>query len=240
MLKVEHLDAHYEDLQVLWDLSLEVNQGELVALIGSNGSGKSTLLRVITGLLPTTHGRLTYKGTLLNHLTPHEIVNLGISMVPEGRRVFPKMTVLANLEMGAFPNKAREDKPKSLKRVYEIFPILRERAQQFAGSLSGGEQQMLVIGRALMSKNDFFLLDEMSLGLAPIIVQNIFEVVMEINKTGVSILLVEQNVPATLRIADRAYVLESGRIVKHDEAKMLLNDPFVKESYLGIEQMAQH
>ena len=236
MLKVEHLDAHYEDLQVLWDLSLEVNPGELVALIGSNGSGKTTLLRVITGLLRPTQGRLTYKGTLLNHLTPHEIVNLGISMVPEGRRVFPKMTVLANLEMGAFPDKAKKDKRDSLKRVYEIFPILGERAHQFAGSLSGGEQQMLVIGRALMSKNDLFLLDEMSLGLAPIIVQNIFEVVSQINKAGISILLVEQNVPATLSITDRAYVLESGRIVKQDKAKTLMNDPYVKEAYLGIEQ----
>jgi branched-chain amino acid transport system ATP-binding protein len=236
MLKVEHLDAHYEDLQVLWDLSLEVNPGELVALIGSNGSGKSTLLRVITGLLPPTRGQLTYKGIRLNNLPPHEIVNLGISMVPEGRRVFPKMTVLANLEMGAFPDKAKKDKRESLKRVYEIFPILGERAHQFAGSLSGGEQQMLAIGRALMSKNDLFLLDEMSLGLAPIIVENIFEVVSQINKAGISILLVEQNVPATLSIADRAYVLESGRIVKQDKAKTLLNDPYVKEAYLGIEQ----
>jgi branched-chain amino acid transport system ATP-binding protein len=237
MLKVEHLDAHYDDLQVLWDLSLEVKPGELVALIGSNGSGKTTLLRVITGLLRPTQGRLTYKGTLLNHLPPHEIVNLGISMVPEGRRVFPKMTVLANLEMGAFPDKAKKGKRDSLKRVYEIFPILGERANQFAGSLSGGEQQMLVIGRALMSKNDLFLLDEMSLGLAPIIVENIFEVVSQINKAGISILLVEQNVPATLSIADRAYVLESGRIVKQDKARTLLNDPYVKESYLGIEQV---
>jgi branched-chain amino acid transport system ATP-binding protein len=236
MLKVEHLDAHYEDLQVLWDLSLEVNPGELVALIGSNGSGKSTLLRVITGLLPPTRGQLTYKGIRLNNLPPHEIVNLGVSMVPEGRRVFPKMTVLANLEMGAFPDKAKKDKRESLKRVYEIFPILGERAHQFAGSLSGGEQQMLAIGRALMSKNDLFLLDEMSLGLAPIIVENIFEVVSQINKAGISILLVEQNVPATLSIADRAYVLESGRIVKQDKAKTLLNDPYVKEAYLGIEQ----
>ncbi len=236
MLKVEHLDAHYEDLQILWNLSLEVNEGELVALIGSNGSGKTTLLRVIAGLLPSTQGQLTYRGTALNNLTPHEIVNLGISMVPEGRRIFPKMTVLANLEMGAFPDKARREKEKSLQKVYEIFPVLRERARQFAGSLSGGEQQMLAIGRALMSRNDFLLLDEMSLGLAPVIVQNIFEVVLQINKTGISILLVEQNVPLTLRIADRAYILESGRIVKHDEAKRLLDDPYVKEVYLGIEQ----
>jgi branched-chain amino acid transport system ATP-binding protein len=236
MLTVEHLDAYYGDLQVLWDLSLEVRQGELAALIGSNGSGKTTLLRVITGLLPPTRGRLTYRDTLLNKRTPHEIVNLGISMVPESRRVFPKMTVLANLEMGAFPTKARRDKPKSLERVYEIFPVLRERSKQFAGSLSGGEQQMLAIGRALMSKNDFLLLDELSLGLAPLIVQNIFEVVSQINKTGISILLVEQNVPATLGIAHRAYVMESGRIVKQDEAKRLLNDPYVREAYLGIEQ----
>jgi branched-chain amino acid transport system ATP-binding protein len=236
MLRVEHLDAHYGDLQVLWDLSLEVRQGEVVALVGSNGSGKSTLLRVITGLLPPTQGRLTYQGTLLNKLTPHEIVNLGISMVPESRRVFPRMTVLANLEMGSFPSKARKEKPKSLKRVYEIFPVLRDRSQQFAGSLSGGEQQMLAIGRALMSKNDFLLLDEMSLGLAPLIVENIFEVVLQINQTGISILLVEQNVPATLTIAHRAYVLESGRIVKHDDAKRLLNDPYVMEAYLGIGQ----
>ena len=177
MLKVEHLDAHYGDLQVLWDLSLEVRQGELAALIGSNGSGKTTLLRVIAGLLPPTRGRLTYRDTLLNKRTPHEIVNLGISMVPESRRIFPKMTVLANLEMGAFPAKARKDKSRSLEGVHEIFPVLRERSKQFAGSLSGGEQQMLAIGRALMSKNDFLLLDEMSLGLAPLIVQNIFEVV---------------------------------------------------------------
>ena len=236
MLEVEHLDAHYDDLQVLWDLSLEVNEGELVALIGSNGSGKTTFLRVIAGLLPCTQGRLIYKGTALNNLTPHEIVNLGISMVPEGRRIFPKMTVLANLEMGAFPGKARKDKERSLNKVYEIFPVLRERVRQFAGSLSGGEQQMLAIGRALMSRNDFLLLDEMSLGLAPVIVQNIFEVVLQINKTGISILLVEQNVPLTLRIADRAYILESGRIVKRDEAKRLLDDPYVKEAYLGIEQ----
>jgi branched-chain amino acid transport system ATP-binding protein len=236
MLKVEHLDAYYEDLQVLWDLSLEVRPGELAALIGSNGSGKSTLLRVITGLLPPSRGQVTYQGTVLNRLTPHEIVNLGISMVPEGRRVFPKMTVLANLEMGAFVGKARKEKPRSLERVYEIFPVLRERAQQFAGSLSGGEQQMLALGRALMSKNDFFLIDEMSLGLAPVIVQQIFEVVTQINKEGISILLVEQNVPATLRIANRAYVLESGRIVKHDDAKKLLDDPYVREAYLGVEQ----
>lgn len=235
MLRVESLYASYEDLQVLWGLDLEVNEKEIVALIGSNGSGKTTLLRVITRLLPSFRGRVTYKGILLNHLLPHEIVNLGISMVPEGRRIFPKMTVLANLEMGAYIAKARRDKDKNLKKVFEIFPILRERTNQIAGSLSGGEQQMLAIGRALMSNNELLLLDEMSLGLAPIIVQNIFDVVLEINKQGMSILIVEQNVPITLSIANRAYVLESGRIIKKGEAHLLRDDPYIKEAYLGID-----
>lgn len=235
MLKVENLYASYEDLQVLWDLNLEVFENEIVALIGSNGSGKTTLLRVITGLLPTFRGKVIYKGILLNNLLPHEIVNLGISMVPEGRRIFPKMTVLANLEMGAYIAKARRNKEKNLEKVYEIFPVLKERENQIAGSLSGGEQQMLAIGRALMSNNELLLLDEMSLGLAPIIVQNIFDIVLEINKRGISILIVEQNVPTTLSIAHRAYVLESGRIVKQGDAHLLLDDPYIKQAYLGID-----
>ena len=236
MLTVENLSAHYEDLQVLWDLSLDVKKGELVALIGSNGAGKTTLLRAITGLLPPSGGRIAYHDVILNDLTPHEIVDLGISMVPEGRRLFPKMSVLANLEMGAFLKKARKEKESTLEWVYGIFPVLKERAQQIAGSLSGGEQQMLAIGRALMSKNDFLLLDEMSLGLAPIIVGQIFEIVVQINSSGISALIVEQNVPMTLRVANRAYILESGHIVKHDDAQVLLSDPYVKEAYLGVEQ----
>lgn len=235
MLRVESLYAYYEDMQVLWDINLEVNEKELVALIGSNGSGKTTLLRAVTGLLHSFRGKITYKGILLNNLLPHEIVNLGISMVPEGRRIFPKMTVLANLEMGAYIARARKDKDRNLKKVYEIFPILKERENQIAGSLSGGEQQMLAIARALMSNNQLLLLDEMSLGLAPIIVQNIFDVILEINKLGISILIVEQNVPITLSIAHRAYVLESGRIVKEGIARLLLDDPYIKEAYLGID-----
>jgi branched-chain amino acid transport system ATP-binding protein len=235
MLKIENLYAQYEDLQVLWDINLEVYEKELVALIGSNGSGKTTLLRVVTGLLNSFHGRIIYKGTLLNYLSPHEIVNLGISLVPEGRRIFPKMTVLANLEMGAYLTKARKDKDKNLKKVYEIFPILEQRANQLAGSLSGGEQQMLAIARALMSNNEFLMIDEMSLGLAPIIVQQIFDVILEINNRGISVLMVEQNVPMTLSIAHRAYVIETGRIVKKGDAKSLLDDPYIKEAYLGIE-----
>lgn len=235
MLKVENLYAQYGDLKVLWNLSLEVYEKEVVALIGSNGSGKTTLLRVITGLLRPSKGIIKYKGVSIDNLSPHEIVNLGISMVPEGRRIFPMMTVLANLEMGAYLPKARKFKERNLKRVYEIFPILKERTRQIAGSLSGGEQQMLAIGRALMSNNELLLLDEMSLGLAPIIVQNIFDVILEINRIGISILIVEQNVPLTLAVSHRGYVLESGRIVKQGIAKKLFEDPYIKEAYLGLE-----
>lgn len=234
MLKIEHLDVHYGDLQVLWDVSFEVKDGEIVALIGSNGAGKSTLLRAITGLLKPTSGYIRYDGIILNNQPPHKIVALGISMVPEGRRLFPKMTVLENLEMGAFLKEARSEQHKTLKLVYEIFPALKGRSQQLAGSLSGGEQQMLAIGRALMAKNKCLLLDEISLGLAPFLVENIFDIVVQINKAGITILIVEQNVPMTLRVADRAYILESGHIVGQGDAKMLLSDPHVKEAYLGM------
>jgi branched-chain amino acid transport system ATP-binding protein len=234
MLKVEHLDAHYGDLQVLWDISLEVNAGEIVALIGSNGAGKSTLIKAITGLVRPTRGKISFNGTLLNSQPAHRIVALGISMVPEGRRLFPKMTVLQNLEMGAFLKEARIDKETTLKRVYDIFPVLNERTQQLAGSLSGGEQQMLAIGRALMARNSFLVLDEMSLGLSPLLVKNIFQIVVQINKVGISILIVEQNVPVTLKIADRAYIIESGHIVGEGAGKALLNSPHIKEAYLGI------
>lgn len=237
MLKVEHLAVHYGDLQVLWDVSLEVNEGEIVALLGSNGAGKSTLLRAITGLLKPTSGHITYRGIQLNNQPPHKIVALGISMVPEGRRLFPKMTVLQNLEMGAFLKEKRREIHKNLDWVYEIFPVLKARFQQVAGSLSGGEQQMLAIGRALMAKNEFLLLDEMSLGLSPLLVKQIFEIVVQVNEAGIGILMVEQNVPMTLKIADRAYILESGHIVGHGDARTLLSDPYVKEAYLGISQV---
>jgi len=234
VLSVEGLNVHYEDLQVLWDVSFEVNDREIVALIGSNGAGKTTLLRAITGLLKPTSGYINYDGITLNNKRPHKIVALGISMVPEGRRLFPKMTVLENLEMGAFLKDARQEKQETLKLVYEIFPVLKERSQQLAESLSGGEQQMLAIGRALMAKNSFLLLDEMSLGLAPLLVENIFEIVVQINNAGITIFIVEQNVPMTLRVSNRAYVLESGHIVRQGDAKMLLNDSNIKEAYLGM------
>lgn len=234
MLKVEHLDVQYGDLQVLWDVFLEVNEGEIVALIGSNGAGKSTLIRAITGLIKPIRGTITYHGILLNGKSPHQIVELGISMVPEGRRLFPKMTVLQNLEMGAFLKRARPNQHTTINWVHTIFPVLKERSQQIAGLLSGGEQQMVAIARALMAQNRFLILDEMSLGLSPLLVKTLFEVISRINKTGISILIVEQNVPMTLKTADRAYLIESGRIVGQGVAKTLLKSAHVREAYLGM------
>jgi branched-chain amino acid transport system ATP-binding protein len=234
MLTIEHLDVCYGDLQVLWDVSVEVKEGEIVALIGSNGAGKSTLIKAITGLVKQTRGMVKYAGKLLNNRPPHEIVDLGISMVPEGRRLFPKMTVFQNLEMGAFLKKGRLERKETLRWVYEIFPVLQERSQQPAGLLSGGEQQMLAIARALMTKNNFLILDEMSLGLSPLLVQIIFDVIVQINKAGISIFIVEQNVPMTLKVAHRAYIMESGRIVREGPAQSLREDAHVKEAYLGL------
>lgn len=234
MLKIESLNVKYGDIQALWDVSLEVNVGEIVALIGSNGAGKSTLLRTVAGLLRPHSGKMHYNGILLNNKSPDKIVGMGISMVPEGRRLFPQMTVLENLEVGAFLKEARMKRYSTLDWVWEVFPVLKERSEQIAGSLSGGEQQMLAIGRALMARNKFLILDEMSLGLSPLLVKTIFKVLLQINKAGISIFNVEQNVPMTLRTAHRAYILESGRIVGQGEAKALLKSPHVKEAYLGI------
>ncbi len=234
MLKIESLNVKYGDIQALWEISLEVSAGEIVALIGSNGAGKSTLLRAIAGLLRPHSGKIHYNGVLLNNRSPDRIVGLGISMVPEGRRLFPQMTVLENLEVGAFLKEARTKRQSTLDWVWEVFPALKERSEQIAGSLSGGEQQMLAIGRALMARNKFLILDEMSLGLSPLLVKTIFKVLVQINKAGISIFNVEQNVPMTLRTAHRAYILESGHIVGQGEAKALLKSPHVKEAYLGI------
>ncbi len=234
MLKIEALNVKYGDVQTLWDVSLEVGAGEIVALIGSNGAGKSTLLRTIAGLLKPDSGRMQYNGVLLNDKSPNKIVELGISMVLEGRRLFPRMTVLENLEVGAYLKGARLLRQSTLDWIWEVFPILKERSQQMAGSLSGGEQQMVAIGRALMARNHFLILDEMSLGLSPLLVKTIFKILLQINKAGISIFNVEQNVPMTLRVAHRAYILESGQIVGQGEAKALLKSPHVKEAYLGI------
>jgi branched-chain amino acid transport system ATP-binding protein len=235
MLEIQRIDVYYGDLQALWDISLRVRGGEIEALVGSNGAGKSTLLKTICGLLKPLRGSLRFEGLPLDKTPAHQIVGLGICMVHEGRRLFPEMTVLENLEMGAFCAKARKRKKETIAWVYEIFPRLRDRKIQTAGTLSGGEQQMLAIGRALMSEPKLLLMDEVSLGLAPLLVQHIYSVVKEINRAkGITIFLVEQNVRLALEVASSGYIIETGRIVAHDQADLLLSSNHVKEAYLGF------
>lgn len=233
MLKIEEVDAYYGDLQALWGISMQVNEGELVALIGPNGAGKTTTLRVITGLLKPASGGIRFHGHHLGKEPAHKIVELGISQAPEGGRIFAGMSVLENLELGAFVAKARRVKDQSLNWVYEIFPRLEERKNQRAGTLSGGERQMLAIGRALMSKPTLLLLDEPSFGLAPLLVEQIFEMITEINGQGVTVLLVEQNVRAALELAHRAYVIENGRVMGQGTGDDLLSFESVRRAYLG-------
>jgi branched-chain amino acid transport system ATP-binding protein len=233
MLEVLDINAYYGDLQALWGISLQVNERELVALVGPNGAGKTTTMRVITGLLKPAVGSVRFDGRLLGKEAAHRIVELGISMVPEGGRVFTSMSVLENLELGAFVPNARKVKDQSLKQVYELFPRLEERKHQRAGTLSGGERQMLAIGRAMMSQPKLLLLDEPSFGLAPILVEQIFEMVAEINKRGVAVLLVEQNVRAAVELAQRAYVIENGRIVGQGTGDSLLSFESVRSAYLA-------
>ncbi len=233
MLKLEAVDAYYGDLQALWGISLQVNEGELVALVGPNGAGKTTTLRVISGLLKPATGIVQFNDRNLNKDEAHKIVELGISMVPQGGMIFTAMSVLENLEMGAFVADARKVKNQSLERVFEIFPRLAERKEQRAGTLSGGERQMLAIARALMSKSKLLMLDEPSFGLAPILVQQMFEMIEQINKQGVTILLVEQNVRAACELAQRAYVIENGRIVGEGRGDELLSFEAVRTAYLG-------
>jgi branched-chain amino acid transport system ATP-binding protein len=233
MLIVNNVNAYYGDLQALWGISLEVKDGELVALVGPNGAGKTTTLKAITGLLKIASGSASFDGNDLGKETAHKIVELGISQVPEGGRVFSGMSVLENLELGAFVPKARKYKDQSLKWVFEIFPRLEERKNQGAGTLSGGERQMLAIGRALMSKPKLLLLDEPSFGLAPILVQQMFLMIEEINKQGVTVLLVEQNVRAALELASRAFVIENGRIVGEGKGDDLLSFESIRSAYLA-------
>jgi branched-chain amino acid transport system ATP-binding protein len=238
MLEIDQIDVFYGDLQALWDVSLTVQDGEIAALVGSNGAGKSTLLKTICGLLRYTRGSIRFNGLQLDKTPAYQIVELGVCMVHEGRRLFPEMTVLENLEMGAFNAKARKNKNEMTAWVYQTFPRLRDRRNQTAGTLSGGEQQMLAIGRALMSQPSLLLMDEVSLGLAPILVHHIYQVVKEINRSKqITIFLVEQNVRLALEIADSGYILETGSIVGHDKADLLLRSDHVKESYLGFGQM---
>lgn len=233
MLNIEKINVYYKELQALWDISLVVNEGELVALVGPNGAGKTTTLRVISGLLKPASGEIRFLGQSLSKVPSHKIVELGVSQVPETGKIFTGMSVYENLELGAFVPKARKEKTQSLKWVYEIFPRLEERKNQQAGTLSGGERQMLAIGRALMSRPRLLLLDEPSFGLAPILVEHMFEMIGKINKQGITILLVEQNVQAALELAHRAYLLENGRIVGEGNGKELLSFESVRSSYLG-------
>jgi branched-chain amino acid transport system ATP-binding protein len=234
LLKANGINVFYGDLQVLWDVSFEIEAGEKVVIAGSNGSGKSTLLKTITGLLTPASGAIDFLGNQLLSISPFKIVELGVSMVPEGRWLFPKMSVRENLELGAYTPRARKDTKETMTWVFEFFPILKEREQQKAGTLSGGQQQMLAIGRGLMSKPKLLMMDEPSLGLAPIVVEKIFEVIQKINNEGVTVLLVEQNVQHALAISDRGYVLENGRIAIQGTCKELLENDHIRKTYLGL------
>ena len=233
MLSIQNLNVHYGVIHALHDLSLEVNQGEIVTLIGSNGAGKSTTLLALSGLLNPTSGAISFAGRDLKSVSPHLRVQNGLVQVPEGRRVFPQMSVQENLSLGAYSRKDKAQIGKDLDEVCDLFPRLRERWKQLAGTMSGGEQQMLAVGRAMMSRPKLLLLDEPSLGLAPLLVKEIFNVVQRIRERGVTILLVEQNAHLSLAIADRAYVLETGRVVMSGDAKTLAKDPRIKAAYLG-------
>ena len=234
-LEIKDLRVHYGKIEAIKGISFHVNQGEIVTLIGANGAGKTTTLKTISGLRPVSSGSILFDGKDISKMAAHERVNLGISQAPEGRGIFPGMTVLENLEMGKFHRKDRKkEMDADLEMVYHLFPRLKERAFQDGGTLSGGEQQMLAIGRALMARPKVLLLDEPSMGLAPQMIANIFRIITEINKTqGVTILLVEQNAQQALQRAHRAYILETGNIVKTAAASDLLNDPAVREAYLG-------
>ncbi|HEY6873874.1 MAG TPA: ABC transporter ATP-binding protein [Geobacteraceae bacterium] len=234
MLKIDKLNFSYGDLQVLWGIDLEVAQGEIVTVVGSNGAGKSTTLKNISRLVRWNSGSITFDGADLFRLEPHEVVERGIVQVPEGRKIFPEMTVMENLRMGSFLKSCRKDRETNVERAFTLFPRLREREKQLGGTMSGGEQQMLAIARGLMANPRLLLLDEPSLGLSPLLVKNIFQIIAEINRQGVTILLVEQNVYQSLRIAHRAYVLETGRVVLTGTGEALLNDAHVKKAFLGM------
>jgi len=234
MLEISNIDTFYGKTQALWDVSLRIDEQEIVALIGANGAGKTTLLSTISGLLRPASGSVGFLGKRIDGLTPHSIVELGISHVPEGRKLFADMTVHENLEMGAYPHHAWKQKEETLKQVYQVFPALKEREGQLARTLSGGEQQMLAIGRGLMSRPRLCMLDEPSYGLAPMLVLEVFQVIKSLREQGLTVLLIEQNVRHTLEIADRAYVLENGRVVLEGTGDKLLQSDYVRKAYLGL------
>ena len=233
MLKVENIYVNYGAIKALQDVSFQINEGEIVALIGANGAGKTTILNSISNIVPSVSGKILYRGKEITKTPPHDIVKLGISQVPEGRRVFAKMSVLENLEMGAYTRNDKAEIASDMEKIFQRFPRLLERKKQPAKTLSGGEQQMLAMGRALMSRPKLLLLDEPSMGLAPMLVEQIFQIIQEINKSGTTILLVEQNANMALSIAHRAYVLETGEVVLQGDAKELASNPEVRKAYLG-------
>jgi branched-chain amino acid transport system ATP-binding protein len=234
MLKVNGIDVFYGDLQVLWDVSFHVDEKEILVLVGANGAGKSTTIRTVSSLLTPRKGNIEFNGIRLDRSPPYKIIEYGIVHVPEGRRLFPQMSVEENLIMGTLYGEAKTKRFETMERVYELFPRLRERKKQLGGTLSGGEQQMLAVGRGLMSLPKLMMFDEPSLGLAPILVQEILNMVRRVNKEGVTVLLVEQNVKQTLAMCNRAYVLENGKIVLEGAGKTLMDNDHVKEAYLGI------
>ena len=233
MLEIKDIEVYYGMIQAIKGISFEVNEGEVIALIGANGAGKTTTLHTITGLLSPKKGSVIFEGKDITKVPAHKIVSLGIAHVPEGRRVFAELTVYENLKMGAYTRKDKDEIEKTLEMVYKRFPRLEERKNQLAGTLSGGEQQMLAMGRALMSHPKIIVMDEPSMGLSPILVNEIFDIIQEVSKGGTTVLLVEQNAKKALSIADRAYVLETGRIVLDGDAKVLMNDDSIKKAYLG-------
>jgi branched-chain amino acid transport system ATP-binding protein len=234
VLEIGHIDVFYGDVQVLWDVSFEVKQQEIVALIGANGAGKSTTLKTVSGLLRPHKGEVIFNDTPVHSVEPYKRIEMGMAFCPEARRLFVAMTVEENLDMGSLKGEARKKREMTRETVFRLFPRLRERRKQLAGTLSGGEQQMVAIGRGLMALPKLMMFDEPSLGLAPILVREIFDVIGKIRDEGTTVLIVEQNVKQTLDIADRAYVLENGRVVMQGEGKDLLNDPHVKMAYLGV------
>jgi branched-chain amino acid transport system ATP-binding protein len=234
MLKVEGISTQDGDIKVLWNASLTISSKEMVTMVGANGSGKTTLINTITGMIHSTAGRIEFLGQPIHQLPPHRIVEKGISLIPEGRKLFPDMTVLENLELGAYFPNARKKIPETLRWVLELFPRLEERKSQLAGTLSGGEQQMVTVGRGLMSIPQLLLIDEPSMGLAPLVVAELFRTIRKINQEGVTIFLVEQNARLAMEISERTYVLENGRVVREGPSKELMKDDGIRRAYLGL------
>jgi len=234
LLKIDNMDVFYGQVQILRQVSLDVKEGEIVSLLGSNGAGKTTTVNAISGILPVAKGYIQLSGQEINKVEPHVRVEMGLVQIPEGRKIFPTLSVMENLEMGSYLKGPKSFRKESLEIVLSMFPVLKTRKNQLAGTLSGGEQQMLAIGRGIMSRPKLLILDEPSLGLAPIIVDDIFDVIRKINGDGVTILLVEQNVPQALAISDRGFVMEEGRIGLSGKGKNLLVDPHIKKLYLGL------